>query len=151
MAALAHSARCESCSAPFPQSARTPPRHGARLDDSFLVLPGPQQQLLLHHAGGARSDMQSLTNAHEQMQQQALLMSLGREAREGERELPLCAECAAFVLHDLEGRIDDMAAQNEVLQSALDEERRRAAGEPLSREVRAARSAPCALHPLCSF
>lgn len=129
-------ARCETCHAPFPPSIPQPA--GARLEDSFLVLPPLQQQMLLHGGVGmgSRADAQALAHVHDKVQNASVLTELARQAPEHACQVPLCAECALFVLRDFEGRARDLAEQNATITAALHDERRRAAAETQLHSVR---------------
>jgi len=88
-----------------------------QVEDSFLVLPRPQQHQLL------QQQQQALQQAdlHDHGQQQAYLREVSREADEARCEIPLCGDCMGVIIHDLENQIKDAYNQNEVLRQALAE------------------------------
>ncbi|KAJ1632870.1 autophagy protein Apg6-domain-containing protein [Pavlovales sp. CCMP2436] len=124
--------RCDSCNAPFQQSALSVhrPAH-ARLEEraaggeSFLVLPGGATA----GAASLRGDAHLQAHAHDHVQLASALTELGRTTPEQGCQVPLCADCATFVLRDLEGRARDVSEQNATFVAALQDERRRAAAE----------------------
>jgi hypothetical protein len=101
------------------------------------VLPREQQQALLNGNASARADIQPLAHVHDQVQHASRLMELGRSAASPDTHVPLCAECVAFVLDDLDGRLRDADEQTQLFARALLEERQRAACEAQEPSVRA--------------